>query len=119
MDCACASDDGDDARVIRAATSASLIIASFPAHPDTETRSHFVAWLARSTSFNCFPDPPVFLSRPENRAGQPGDRVTLRCNVDSNPSPNYLWHHTSAVDGKRRLVGELLRCFLDFSVPRL
>ena len=62
--------------------------------------------MAQSTTFNCFPDPPVFLSRPENRAGQPGDRVTLRCNVDSNPSPNYLWHHTSAVDGKRRLVGE-------------
>jgi hypothetical protein len=47
----------------------------------------------------------VFLSRPENQSGNPGERVTLRCNVDSNPPPAYTWHHTSSIDSQRRLVG--------------
>ncbi len=64
-----------------------------------------VAKLERCLAY--IPDPPVFLSRPENQAGNPGDRVTLRCNVDSNPPPEYTWHHTASDDGKgkRRLVG--------------
>ena len=107
-----ARDDGDDARVIRPGCHFCIPRRVGPRPPGRgrtdggQGDKIAVRWFVRSTTFNCFSDPPVFLSRPENRAGQPGDRVTLRCNVDSNPSPSYLWHHTSAVDGKRRLVGK-------------
>lgn len=35
---------------------------------------------------------PVYLIRPESTAGAAGERVTLRCKVDSNPRPLYTWY---------------------------
>eukprot|EP00095_Tigriopus_kingsejongensis_P001959 maker-scaffold594_size129171-snap-gene-0.23 protein:Tk01959 transcript:maker-scaffold594_size129171-snap-gene-0.23-mRNA-1 annotation:"irregular chiasm c-roughest protein isoform x3" len=49
---------------------------------------------------------PVFLNRPENVAGSPGERVSLRCRVDSNPPPTYSWYHINPQTGQRgHLVG--------------
>ena len=42
-----------------------------------------------------FSDAPVFLTRPSPTAGMPGERVTLRCKVDSNPPPVYTWTRLS------------------------
>ena len=53
---------------------------------------------------NFFSDSPVFLTRPENAAGMPGERVTLRCKVDSNPKPSYAWFHVLPTS-QERLVG--------------
>lgn len=57
-----------------------------------------------NTDFLLFPDSPVFLTRPENAAGMPGERVTLRCKVDSNPKPLYAWYHILP-SNQERLVG--------------
>ena len=37
-------------------------------------------------------DAPMFVTRPSNIAGLPGDRVTLICEVDANPRPSYKWY---------------------------
>lgn len=34
----------------------------------------------------------MFVTRPSNMAGLPGDRVTLICQVDANPRPSYKWY---------------------------
>ncbi|TRY67516.1 hypothetical protein TCAL_05884 [Tigriopus californicus] len=47
---------------------------------------------------------PVFLNRPENVAGSPGERVSLRCRVDSNPPPTYSWYHINPLNGQRNHV---------------
>lgn len=44
---------------------------------------------------------PVFLNRPENVAGLPGERVSLRCRVDSNPPPTYTWFQINPLSRQR------------------
>jgi len=35
---------------------------------------------------------PMFVTRPTNAAGMPGDKVSLTCEVDANPRPSYNWY---------------------------
>ncbi len=44
-------------------------------------------------------DSPVFLTRPEETSGMSGERVTLRCLVDSNPPVQYAWYRQSTAKG--------------------
>ena len=37
-------------------------------------------------------DAPMFVTRPTNAAGMPGDKITLTCEVDANPRPSYKWY---------------------------
>ena len=36
-------------------------------------------------------DGPVFFLTPQDTIGSPGDRISLVCEVDSNPPPSYIW----------------------------
>ena len=59
-------------------------------------------------SFNCVSDPPMFIKRPEDVAGDENERITLTCLVDANPKPTYAWYRLPSPfekDGKRQLVG--------------
>ena len=50
-------------------------------------------------------DAPLFVTRPTNAAGMPGDKLSLMCEVDANPRPSYKWYKVHAQTQERSLVG--------------
>ena len=50
-------------------------------------------------------DAPLFVTRPTNAAGMPGDKLSLMCEVDANPRPSYKWYKVHSETQERSLVG--------------
>jgi hypothetical protein len=48
---------------------------------------------------------PLFVTRPTNAAGMPGDKLSLMCEVDANPRPSYKWYKVHSETQERSLVG--------------
>lgn len=47
----------------------------------------------------------MFVTRPTNAAGMPGDKLTLSCEVDANPRPSYKWYKVDPALMEPMLVG--------------
>ena len=64
------------------------------------------------------PDAPLFVTRPTNAAGMPGDKLSLMCEVDANPRPAYKWYkiHSDGNSNERSLVGTSANLTIEVSL---